>query len=244
MNYKPMAVTLLCTSLLLFGCEKAEKNNSSTTEDKKIESAAQEKQTTSTKKENTKTTNRFESTIEDKDGRKYVVKISPIKEEKKVEEEGYGSVAKGDTVYSGDYHLILLLNDKEKQKITLKDLTINKDNPLFKVIEGKRDLLLIGQSEGLNINYGYVYMLEDGKLVQLKNADENTDTFSFSQTAFREVQPYFYQTAFYDNSQAKWTFSMYQLNESKHTLSSSSKETYEFEEGTAYYELHFIDTNE
>lgn len=236
MKYKPLVLTFLCTSLL-FGCSK---------EDTKKETVEKENSVTQTNKEETnksqtlKNVERFTGVIKDKEGKEYELKIKPVKEEKTVVKSQYASTAQGDTLYSGDYNLVLLSKGKEKQKITLSNLTINKDTALIKVIDGKRDLLLVGQSEASNTNWGYIFLLKDEKLVKVKNVTDKSDTLLFTETSVKEVQPYFYQTAFYDNTEAKWIYTMYKLDEKNNTLIATNKETYNYKDGATYYNNNFV----
>jgi len=236
MKYKPLVLTFLCTSLL-FGCSKDDTKKESIAKENK---ETQTSKKTATKSETLKNVERFTGVIKDKEGKEYELKIKPVKEEKTVVKSQYASTAQGDTLYSGDYNLVLLSKGKEKQKIKLSNLTINKDTALIKVIDGKRDLLLVGQSEASNTNWGYIFLLKDEKLVKVKNVTDKSDTLLFTETSVKEVQPYFYQTAFYDNTEAKWIYTMYKLDEKNNTLTATNKEMYNYKDGANYYNSNFV----
>ncbi|PFJ33171.1 hypothetical protein [Bacillus thuringiensis] len=233
-------ITALCTGLL-FGCNNKEVHKESNTETESKIDKKQNDSTSNSKKINTSGKTRFESLMHDKEGQEYKVSIIAVKEKKQIETENLAGATQGDAIYNGDYKVVLSKNGKVKQEVKVNNLTFNANSSHIELVKGKVELLLITQTESTNNNWGYAFIVKGDSLVQVKNGKDNSDSFMYSEAAFKEVEPYHYESAFYNNMEGKWVFTIYKLNEEKATLTPSNVEVYEFEEGTKYYNTYFVD---
>lgn len=184
---------------------------------------------------------RFKFDVKGTDGKLYTISLKAMKEETFTEENGWAGAQAGDIIYKGDYEVMVAKGlTAEKQKLLLKDVTFNASRNDVRVIKGTPDLLLVSQFEATNTNMGKVYVIHNGELVQLTN-DGKMDVFAFTNTAFKDVMPKQYQTAYYENMEGTWTFVLYKLDEDTLSLKPVNVEKMAFEEGSNYYETYFAD---